>query len=124
MDGELLLDVLKKAGVNTDEVKVLPDARSGNAIIQVDDEGNNCILLYGGSNRQINRQQIDEVLAKFDSGDYILLQNEISNPGYLIEKAHQKGMKIVLNPSPLDSQLLMTRPQLMEYYNNAMKEWR
>ena len=42
MDGLFLLDQLKEAGVNTDLVKILEDVRTGNAIIQNDEEGDNC----------------------------------------------------------------------------------
>ena len=52
MDGLFLLDQLKEAGVNTDLVKILEDVRTGNAIIQNDEEGDNCIILFGGANPQ------------------------------------------------------------------------
>ena len=49
-DGMFLLEQLKEAGVKTDLVKILDDVRTGNAIIQNDDEGDNCIVLFGGAN--------------------------------------------------------------------------
>ena len=48
---------------------------------------------------------IDEVLKNFESGDVLLLQNEISNLKYLIERAYKMGMRIVLNPSPVNKQI-------------------
>ena len=45
---------------------------------------------------------IDEVLAAFGEGDLLLLQNEINGIPRLIENAHARGMRIVLNPSPYD----------------------
>ena len=57
-DGQFLLDLLQEAGVDTHLVKQLESVRTGNAIIQRDPEGNNCILLYGGANQAITREQV------------------------------------------------------------------
>ena len=48
---------------------------------------------------------VDRVLAFFEAGDWLVLQNEINALDYIIRTAHQKGMKIALNPSPFDSNL-------------------
>lgn len=45
------------------------------------------------------------MLAFFEKGDVILLQNEINELGYIIDKASEKGMMIILNPSPYDNAL-------------------
>lgn len=89
-DGEFLVEQLKEAGVNTDLVVVDEDCSTGHAIIQNDAEGDNCILLYGGANQRITKEQIDAALEQFDAGDYLVLQNEISNLPYLMEKAQKK----------------------------------
>ena len=64
-DGMFLLEQLKEAGVKTDLVKILGDVRTGNAIIQNDDEGDNCIVLFGGANQAITKEQVDEVFKDF-----------------------------------------------------------
>lgn len=68
-------------------------------------EGQNCILLYGGANQKIQKKDVDQTLKFFEAGDYLVLQNEISENAYIMEKAHAKGMKIVLNPSPMDEKI-------------------
>lgn len=103
-DGGMLLNILQKNKVNTDFVQMVNSA-SGHAIIQVDQKGQNCILLYSGANHTISTEQIDQVFVQFTSDDVLLLQNEINNLEYIITKAHSLGMKIALNPSPVDSQL-------------------
>lgn len=100
-DGEIFRDVCRQYGIHTDYIKT-GKGKNGHAIIQIDQTAQNCILLYGGSNQQITREYADEVLSHFDKGDYILLQNEISELGYIIDKAYEIGMKIILNPSPFD----------------------
>lgn len=101
-DGRFLVKCLEDAGVNTKFIKILPEIKSGHAIIQNTDDGDNCIVLYGGANQSITKEQVDETLAFFESGDYLILQNEINELKYIVEQAHAKGMKIVLNPSPMN----------------------
>ena len=101
-DGSLLINQLKECGVNTDYIQC-HSGRSGHAIVQVDKRGQNCIILHGGANQTMTREYIDSVLENFDEGDIILLQNEINMLDYIINKAYKKGMKIALNPSPIDS---------------------
>lgn len=102
--GAMLRDRLAENGVELSCLMV-GDCPTGHAIIQVDRSGQNCIILFGGANRAITEGEVDEVLARFDSGDILLLQNEISCLGYLLEKAGEKGMRIALNPSPIDDTL-------------------
>lgn len=74
-------------------------------MIQVDKNAQNCIILYGGTNQMQTREFVDEVLADFGEGDYLLLQNEINMLDYIIGQAYEKKMKIVMNPSPFDDKL-------------------
>lgn len=104
-DGLFLLETLRAAGVNVSCVRVLEEGKTGNAIIQNDAEGDNCILLYGGANQGITREQIDETLSHFSAEDFLVLQNEVNELPYLVQKAHEKGMRIVLNPSPMDEKV-------------------
>ena len=115
-DGMFLLDMLKDAGANTDFVKILDTVRTGNAIIQNDKSGDNCIILYGGANQAITREQVDEVMSHFESGDYLVLQNEINELGYIVEKAHEKGMIIVMNPSPMNEKILALPLDVINYF--------
>jgi len=103
-DGGMLTDILKKNGVDTSWLQTV-DAKNGHAIIQVSAAGENSIFLYPGSNEMITKEYVDHVLAHFEAGDMILLQNEISNVDYIVESAYQKSMTIVLNPSPFNSRI-------------------
>ena len=100
-DGTVLTDILRKSGVDTDFVTV-GDGPSGHAGIQVDPSGQNCILLFGGCNQEITHEEIDRVLARFQAGDYLILQNEINGLDYLMTQAARRGLRIVFNPSPID----------------------
>ena len=101
-DGTALRDYLAEAGADVSLVS-MSEKPTGCAMIQVDDGGENCIVVYGGANRDISKTDADGVLDKFSAGDVLLIQNEISNVGYIAAKAKKKGMTVVLNPSPLDA---------------------
>ncbi len=100
-DGEALLAMCRKNGVNASRVKTIP-GKSGHTVIQVDRHGQNSILLFGGSNRCLTREYVDEVFSDFDRGDMMLLQNEVNDIDLLIDIAYEKGMRVALNPSPFD----------------------
>ena len=104
-DGKMLLEELKKSGVNTDFVKILSGEKTGHAIIQNTSDGENCILLFGGANKCITKAQIDETLARFGSGDMLVIQNEINNIPYIIEKSRAKGMIIAFTPAPMSEEV-------------------
>lgn len=104
IDGEQLLHFLQTSNVRTEYVKST-QRTSGHAIIQVDDRGQNSIIIFTGANAEISLHEIDHVLNGFDEGDILLLQNEISNVGYAIQQARYKKMKIVLNPSPMNEMI-------------------
>lgn len=102
--GDMLKALLEENGVRTEHL--LPvGALQGNAVIQVAPSGENCILLFGGSNQCVTSDQIDRTLEAFGEGDYLVLQNEINNLPELVEKAHARGMRIFLNPSPYNQKI-------------------
>ncbi|MBC8570495.1 ribokinase [Zongyangia hominis] len=115
VDGQMLIDVLTQYGADASLVK-MTEGRTGHAIIQVDKNGQNCILLYGGANQEITAQDVDEVLSHFNKGDMLLLQNEISSIDAIIEKAYAKGMVLALNPSPISKELLQMDLSKITYF--------
>lgn len=114
-DGELLMKTLREAGVHTEHVRTL-EGSSGHAVIQVDRSGENSIILYTGTNGQVSPEQIDAVLADFTAGDYLVLQNEINRVDVIIRKASQRGMRIVLNPSPMDERITRLPLELVDLF--------
>ena len=103
-DSAPLLETLKDAGVHTDLV-LKKEGSSGHTIIQNTPEGENCIILFGGANQAITKADVDHILTFAEPGDYLVLQNEISEIPYLMNCAYEKGMHIVLNPSPVNAKI-------------------
>ncbi len=104
-EGQFLLDKMNAAGVDTSLMR-LGQGANGHAIIQVDENGQNCIILYGGTNRQITESYADEVLSHFAAGDVLVLQNEINNMPYIMKKAHERGLRIAFNAAPYGQEIL------------------
>ncbi len=100
-DGAFLLDLCKKYGVGTDDLTMV-DVPTGNAVIQVDDDGANCIMLYGGANQAMDMDFIRQVLSHFEKGDMIVLQNEINCMNEIMQMAHDAGLLIAINPAPMN----------------------
>lgn len=103
-EGQVLIDKCKENDVDSTYIRKIP-GRSGHTIIQVDKDGQNSILLFGGANRSLTKDFIDEVLGNFGQGDILVLQNEVNLLDYIIDKAYDRQMMIVLNPSPYDAAL-------------------
>ena len=103
-DGKMLLDKLDENGIDRRMVQTL-DGESGHAVIQVDENGQNSIIILAGANGRITREYIERVLDGSEAGDLIMLQNEINNLPLIIEKAHEKGLVTALNPSPYNEKI-------------------
>ena len=103
-DGQVFLDACQEYGVKADYIRTVP-GKSGHAVIQRDKNAQNCILLYGGANQMLTEEYVDEVLANFSAGDILLLQNEVNQMPYIVDRAYEKGMQIALNPSPFNEKL-------------------
>lgn len=99
-----LEEALKADGINTTLLNHLP-MPSGHTVIQVNDHGENAIIVFGGSNKAVTEEQIESVLSHFEPGDLLVLQNEINNLPLLVKRAHERGMKIAFNPSPITAAL-------------------
>jgi ribokinase len=105
-DGIFLKQFLDDQKVDATFVKIVDDQASGHAIIQVDESGQNSIILFGGANRKFDEKYIGEVLNQFSEGDILILQNEINAIPYILKKAKSKGMKVFFNPAPMSREVL------------------
>ena len=103
-DATWLLELLQSAGVNVDQVQVLEGA-SGHALIQVNDAGENSIVINGGTNRALTRDYIDGVLDTVGPEDWLLLQNEINELEYVLAQAAHKSLRVAFNIAPPDERI-------------------
>jgi ribokinase len=115
-DGEALLACLKAAGVATRYVEITGEAPSGHAIIQVEKNGQNSIIIHGGANRAIRKEDVSRVLGAFEPGDCLLLQNEVSCMAEMIDQAKDQGLTIFLNPAPMDERVAGYPLEKVDYF--------
>ena len=103
-DGDMLLDVLQSQDVDVEGVLRLPGP-SGHAVIQVDDAGQNAIVISGGSNRSLPGSLLDTMLGALEAGDWVLLQNEINDVGVAMQAAADAGAHVAFNLAPPDERI-------------------
>ncbi len=100
-DGRWLIDKLAEDGIDTRFVAVSSNS-TGQAIIQVDDAGENAIVLSGGANLEVTHEDVKRALQEAPSGSWLLVQNETSAVEEAIRLAHARGMLVAINPAPFD----------------------
>lgn len=100
--GEMIVRNLKKNGINTDFVKVLPNENSGTAHITVA-EDDNTIIVIKAANDLVDAELVDQAEEKIKEADLVLLQHEIpfETIAYAVEKCWQLGVPVLLNPAPV-----------------------
>lgn len=102
-DGDWTVEELGDLGIDCTSVKVL-DCPTGQAIIQVGDDGENVITLLRGANWAITT---DAVLLMFDStlpGEWLVLQNETAHVPYAARLANEAGLNIAYAAAPFDAE--------------------
>jgi ribokinase len=103
-DGDLLLAVLAAEGIDDNGVLRL-DGPSGHAVIQVDRQGQNAIVISGGCNRRLSDELFHKAVASMQEGDWLLLQNEINDVDRVMHLAADQGAKIAFNVAPPDERI-------------------
>jgi ribokinase len=114
-DGEFLLSLLQSYGVNTGRV-VQYEGATGQAIIQLDQNKQNAIVLYSGGNGAITTGEIHQTIGEFGAGDLIVLQNEIVHVREIMECAKERGLRICLNPSPCNEKIAALPLDLVDLF--------
>lgn len=105
-----LLDSMQAAGVNTERIAV-ETGNSGIAVIHVDSQGHNNIVVIAGANAGVDDAYLRAHQAVFQPGDMALFQLEIPLESVKIglQLAKAAGTTTILNPAPaaeLDDELL------------------
>jgi len=99
--GEALLQNLKSNKVNTSKIRKV-NSPTGTALITVDSEGQNTIVVIPGANASLTKKGLDSLKGTIKNANILILQLEIPLEivVYAIEIAHQYGVTILLNPAP------------------------
>jgi ribokinase len=97
-----LLQSLDRSGVNYSYVRQDDKAATGVALIEVDDEGQNSIVVASGANYALSVTDVEASAEIFAGVDIVLLQLEtpLSAVRRAAELAREHGARVVLNPAP------------------------
>ena len=110
-DGQMLLDVLRDASVDVSGVRIA-EVATGHAVIQVDSDGQNAIVIVGGANRKLDSHDRDVAFSRLASGDWLLLQNEVNDLEAILDEAQRRNASVAFNVAPVDG-----REQNYDYAN-------
>jgi len=101
--GAALIEDLSRAGVDVTRVRRTAGVATGVALIAVQADGENHIIVVPGANESLSVDDVEIALDEASPGDYLLLQLE--SPAAVVERAariaHSKGLTVVLDPAPV-----------------------
>lgn len=109
--GQALRENLRTAGANDGHVSTITSAATGIAIIQVDDGGQNTIVVAPGANAHVTRENVDAARSIIAASQAVIAQLEIPLDAvwYALHLARAANVLTILNPAPaqpLSSELL------------------
>lgn len=95
------LQLLADEGVDLSGVARL-EGPTGHAIINVDDRGENAIVLLPGANRALEAEAMLEALRGGSAGDWFVTQNETNLQAEAAQAARGQGMKVAYCAAPFE----------------------
>ena len=99
-EGAVLRDLLAENGVDVSLVQTV-EAPQGSAFIQVDQTtAQNSIVVFGGSNRALTPERVEELLESAQPKERVVLQNEVSSMREILAGCAEHGLPVILNPAP------------------------
>ncbi|MCK3684372.1 ribokinase [Maribellus sp. YY47] len=102
VNGENTLKYYRREGLDVEASLIVEDTPSGTAMIWVDAEGENCIVITPGANKKLSPKYILENKDEIISADILLLQMEIpyQTVKTICDIAYRAGKKVILNVAP------------------------
>lgn len=108
--GRLVRRELDGSGVDTGRVRVVDGTPTGTAIVLLDQDGENRIIVAPGANAQLGGEDVESGLQRIGAGDVLLLQLETPPDvvAHAARLAARRGATVVLNaaPAPRDATCL------------------
>jgi ribokinase len=100
-EGGWTVDRLKGWGVQTDAIARI-DTPTGHAIITIDAQGENAIVLFPGANQALPFSVVEQALSTAQPGDILMLQNETAHQTLAAKLARSKGLRVIYSAAPFD----------------------
>ncbi|MGB1265225.1 MAG: ribokinase [Nereida ignava] len=112
-DGTKWRDRLLEYGVDTRFIAVA-DEPTAHAIITVDDDGENQIILYSGANGVIPENLIGSALSEANAGDIFVTQNETNGQYEAAKIAKELGLRVMYAAAPFSADAIMALDGLID----------
>lgn len=99
--GQQLRGALLAEGIDCQAVSVV-DGSSGVALIVVDDNSQNAIVIVAGANGELTPTVLERFDAVLQSADVIICQLEVPDAtvGHALKRGRELGKTVILNPAP------------------------
>lgn len=109
--GRELKRSLENDGVDVSNIKTVNDTPTGIAVIMVEEQGDNSIVVIPGANFTLTPKDIDNSIKAIEESDIIVTQLEtpVETVKYTMKLAKERGKYTILNPAPaakLDDELI------------------
>jgi len=101
-DGLWAQQTLLEYGVDTRHITTL-DTETAHAIIAVDANSENMIILHPGANAEIPQAVLQNALAEAQTGDWFVTQNETNLQRTGTQLAKKMGLKVAYAAAPFDA---------------------
>ncbi len=101
--GEEYIEHFTAAGVDIAAVQMVSGCSTGVAVIEVDGQGENHIVIVPGANGEVDREYVRQILDSRGDIDIFLLQLEIplDTVAFILQELKQRGKRVVLDPAPM-----------------------
>jgi ribokinase len=105
--GVQLREALLAEGIDCAAVETQASQSSGVAMIVVDDQSQNAIVIVAGANGQVSPASIERVDALLAQAQVVICQLEIplATVGEVLKRARALGKTVILNPAPVSAPL-------------------
>ena len=106
--GKQVLKSLEQDNIVTDYIFVDKENPSGVALITIDSEAENCIVVAPGANMSLSPADIDVAAEEIHNADVLLMQLEspVETVTYAAKMAAEAGVPVILNPAPAPAEPL------------------
>jgi ribokinase len=101
-DGQWIIEKLQDFGIRTVHIAAL-DTPTAHAIINVDQAGENAIVIFSSANVMQDKVRIRGALANASKGDFCILQNETNLVRFTAELAKTRALRVVYSAAPFSA---------------------
>ena len=108
--GREMIEKFQKDGIATQYITMTDQAATGIAVITVDANGENTIVVASGANSLLTSEDIRKAEPAISQADVLLMQLEtpVEPLCTAAQMAHEKGKYVILNPAPAPKKPLPT----------------